>query len=180
MQLEKLTKQELIDKLKEQEHLAAAVEFKDLEIIKITKELDAAKKELQQNILKLKDQVHLASAVETKDVEIQKLKEETEKFTPKLAEEISKLKKSFEEKIINKDLEIQSLKEIVSKMPDIEKLKDLVETLSRENKILVKVSNAHLGAFRNLMKSIQGTLDNAIELEAVITDSLQNKKGGSR
>jgi chromosome segregation ATPase len=151
--------------------LKDAVESKDSEIQKLLKEREELKTKVHESSTLNNDIKTLKDAVETKDAELQKL-------NYRMADSISNTKKSYENQIINKDLELQELREKVSKIPDIEKLQDALETLSKENKILVRVANAHLGAFRNLMKSIQGTLDNAIELEAIITESLQNKHGG--
>lgn len=209
MELKKLTKQELIDKLNEQKHLADAIEIKDNEILNAKKELENIKKEMEfakkkidehmylEQVLKDKNahleqstkelealkneslsNKHLAKAVEEKDKEIIKLKQDLETSKHKLAESVSSVKKSYEDRIINQDLELESLREVNSNIPNVENLNNALQTLTKENTILVKVANAHLGAFRNLMKSIQGTLDNAIELEAIITESLQNKHGG--
>lgn len=167
------TIKELTLKVEEQKHLASAIEAKDGEIFKLDKEVKELKRQLQEH-------KHLASAVEAKDLELVKLKSEVDKYKQKSAEDVSNTKKSFDEKIINKDLEIDSLKKELEKIPALEKLQEAIEGLSKENKILVKVANGHLNAFRNLMKSIQGTLDNAIELEAVITESLQIQKGGNK
>jgi len=216
MELEKLTKQELLNKLKEQEHLVSAVEFKDSQINKLTKELELSKKESEESKSKLikeseesksklikeseelrnklKEQEHLAKAIEVKDKEIEKLKtsidvhnkdydSEKQKHNQERALEISNIKKSKEEEIINLQLQIQELTAKAEKLDEAEKIFEIAKHIESENKELFKTANLYLGAFRNLMKMIQGGLDNAIEYEALITESVQTKnkiQGGNK
>jgi hypothetical protein len=158
------TKQELADKVKELEvklaeseklnqNVSRAFEIKSQELENARKDLDY---ERSQNGLRKKE------------------------FGQKLAEEIQAAKKAVEEKLANKDVEIEGLRKELEKLPEVNKLREALEKVSADNRLLVRVSNAHLSAFRNLMKSIQGTLDNAIELEAIVTESLQTQKGGSK
>lgn len=111
-----------------------------------------------------------------KDSEAISLKNEVSKSRQSLAEEIKRVKDDYSQKTINKDLELESLREKAKGLEKVDKLEKALEKVSRENKLIVQTANAHLGAFRNFMKSIQGSLDNAIELEAIITSSLQTKK----
>lgn len=176
MELQKMKKEELITLLKEQEHLAQAVEAKDIDISKLSKDIVSSNKKVEDLSLELKSKQHLAQAVEAKDVEIVNLRSELGKSKVILAEEIKKIKEDFSQRSINKDLELESLREKLSKVPELEKLQEAIATLSANNKILVGIAGAQDNAFRNFMKSIQGSLDNAIELEAIINSSYQNKK----
>jgi chromosome segregation ATPase len=180
MDFEKMKKEELLELVKQQQHLVSAVESKDAEIARFSNDNLVTKKRLEEAEAKLRDMKHLSEAVQAKDAEIIKLKDEINKSKASLAEGVKKAKDSVEEKLINRDLEIEDLKKKLSVIPEVDKLKSAIDTLSKENTVLVKVANAHLSAFRNLMKAIQGTLDNAIELEAVITESLQIQKGGNK
>lgn len=114
-------------------------------------------------IKKLEEQRHLAQAVEAKDKEITKHIEEK----IKMKEEVDALIKA------NTDAE-----------KELPLLKEHITRLEESNKKLVaiakeKVNSASLyvNAFQGLMKSIQGTLDNTIELEALLS---KNIKTGDR
>lgn len=74
MNLEKMTKVELIDLIKEQKHLAEAVEAKDAEIVKLNGKIKQVEKTVHELNDKLQEQKHLAEAVEAKDLEITSLK----------------------------------------------------------------------------------------------------------
>jgi len=114
-------------------------------------------------IKKLESQQHLAQAIEAKDKEIAgHIKDKL-----KMKEEVDALIKA------NKDSE--------KEMP---LLKEHITRLEESNKKLVviakeKVNSAalYVNAFQGLMKSIQGTLDNTIELEALLS---KNIKTGDR
>ena len=114
-------------------------------------------------IKKLESQQHLAQAIEAKDKEI--LKHIEEKL--KMKEEIDTL--------------INSNQGALKEMP---LLKEHIKRLEESNKKLAtiakeKVNSAalYVNAFQGLMKSIQGTLDNTIELEALLS---KNIKTGDR
>lgn len=198
MDFTKLKKEELLNEIKKMQTLPSVIQGKNKEILDLKSEIEALKK-TNSELTALNGEVKiLKETLLSKDLEIQKVidennknqesyKKEFENFykekqilEQKAAENVSNVKKSFEDTIINKDLQIQELNKKVATMQDAEKLKSSLDAISNENKILVKVANAHLSAFRNLMKSIQGTLDNAIELESIITDGLKNPQGGHK
>jgi hypothetical protein len=63
-------------------------------------------------------------------------------------------------------------------MPDIEKMIDYMKKLESDNTFVVSLLKQYMNAFKSYLKSQQGILDNTIELEALITEQLQNKNKG--
>lgn len=118
--------------------------------------MDYQKMTKDELIEKLQEQVHLAKAVEVKDNEVLKL-------TNQLAQQTATYKKE--------------LGELKSKIVDTEHLNKRLETLDREHQILIELLNSYVFLTRNLMKNIQGGLDNAVELENIISKNF--KKGGN-
>lgn len=130
MDLTKMTKDELIEKVQEQTHLAAAVDAKDREIIDI--------KSKHQSAITAKD-----TMITTKDKEIIGLK--------------------------------AKVAELESKQRANEELVKGAKFLEEENKKVVNHLNMYIETFRNTLKAQQGVLDNAIQLEAFISESLRRK-----
>jgi hypothetical protein len=112
----------------------------------------------------LEEQVHLAKAVEAKDVEINKL----EISVREIKERTTKEKLELVEKI--KELEVD-----LAKVPDIKKFEDVITKLQDDNKRLVAFANQHINIFKNTLKALQGTLDNAIELEDIVVNGVKEK-----
>lgn len=125
-----MTKDELIEKVQEQTHLAAAVDAKDREIIDI--------KSKHQSAITAKD-----TMITTKDKEIIGLK--------------------------------AKVAELESKQRANEELVKGAKFLEEENKKVVNHLNMYIETFRNTLKAQQGVLDNAIQLEAFISESLRRK-----
>lgn len=153
--------EEAESKLKNLEHLAEAVEAKDIEILRLSKLLKQATDQLQE-------QVHLARAVESKDKEIQKLKTDR-------AEDVTSIKNEMARRINVLELDNQSLRERLSNQPDADKLKEVLDKLTNDNKKLTSFVNQHIRAFRNYLKMQQASLENTIELEAHISEQLDIK-----
>ena len=116
MKYKDMTKQELIEKLKEQEHLAAAVDAKDEEIARHLKNLQA-------------------------------MKESVDKMEDESAE----------------------LKQLKSAIKVLEANNKKVMAIAQEK---VKSVELYKTIFVSLLKSIQGTLDNTIELEALLSEKI--------
>jgi hypothetical protein len=112
----------------------------------------------------LEEQVHLAKAVEAKDAEINKL----EISVREIKERTTKEKLELVEKI--KELEVD-----LAKVPDIKKFEDVITKLQDDNKRLVAFANQHINIFKNTLKALQGTLDNAIELEDIVVNGVKEK-----
>jgi len=138
--------------------------------------MEKTKAELQVEIAelqaKLAEQQHLAAAIEAKDKEIfthvqalKRIRQENESLVEQVkkgyAITISTLEKEKQE--------LQSQVDQLSKAPkDLEKTEKDVKILVDENKRLVNTINQYITVFRNTLKGLQGNLDNAIELEALI------------
>ena len=108
----------------------------------------------------LDEHKHLAQAVDAKDGEIIKLKKEFDEFKRK------------------SETEVEDLRQRLKSCGDVEQLKEGYDVLLQENKKLVSSLNSYIQAFRNHMKAAQATLDNTIELEALLFEKLQQKTRG--
>lgn len=115
----------------------------------------------EELIAKLEQQKHLAKAVEEKDKEIALSKKES---TLKI-EELTIQNGKLNAKVI----------ELEAKLKPHEEMLEFVKKLEEENKKVVAHLNMYIEAFRNVLKSNQGVLDNAIQLEAFINESLRRK-----
>lgn len=195
----KLTKKELIDKLNEMEHLAKAIEVKDNEIISLQQDLDEKNRlvdelsskcllneklkqaydnqeskiaALNQRIAELEvanaDYDNLKNAVEAKDNEIARITQEK-------ATSIATLKKSHEEAVHNMQLELEHLRAQVKSIPEVNNLTKAVDELQKENNSIVKFVNQYINSFRNYLKVQQASLENVIELEGLLTDTIKRR-----
>lgn len=195
----KLTKKELIDKLNEMEHLAKAIEVKDNEIISLQQDLDEKNRlvdelsskcllneklkqacdnqeskiaALNQRIAELEvanaDYDNLKNAVEAKDNEIARITQEK-------ATSIATLKKSHEEAMHNMQLELEHLRAQVKSIPEVNNLTKAVDELQKENNSIVKFVNQYINSFRNYLKVQQASLENVIELEGLLTDTIKRR-----
>lgn len=195
----KLTKKELIDKLNEMEHLAKAIEVKDNEIISLQQDLDEKNRlvdelsskcllneklkqaydnqeskiaALNQRIAELEvanaDYDNLKNAVEAKDNEIARITQEK-------ATSIATLKKSHEEAMYNMQLELEHLRAQVKSIPEVNNLTKAVDELQKENNSIVKFANQYINSFRNYLKAQQASLENVIELEGLLTDTIKRR-----
>lgn len=147
MAKKELTLEQALAELEAQKHLAEAVAAKDNEIAKLKLDLAQANKTVRE-------QQHLAAAVQNKDNEIIALKSENV--------ELKRLQ-------ANQNGEKENLE---SKLESIEK--QLKET-TEHNKTLVEIANGYITNFRSYLKSIQGGLEVAVELEALLSEKLNKK-----
>jgi predicted S18 family serine protease len=134
-----------LDKIEEQKHLAEAVEAKDKEIVQLRevqeKQIEQIRAMKEREIAELKEQLQKEREKQEKQIEqIRAMKER----------EIAELKKQLQEKQVQM-LSAENLKK------ENELLKN---TLTRREKELNKLIILH----GNLLKALQGNLDNAIEL----------------
>lgn len=144
---------ELEKKIAEQKHLASAVEAKDNEISALTNKIEIMQKELDDAALKISTQKHLADAVEAKDGEIIKSKNE---FDARLKTEIDRVTKIHEE--------------------TEKKQTETIQFLGGEEQRRVDELNRLILQHGNLLKSIQGTVDNAIALNDFMVEEIQKQK----
>lgn len=126
-------------------------------------ELDAKVVELQA---KLDEQVHLAKAVEAKDKEIIELRRQVELLKVEAAEGNRAILEPLRQ-------HVQSLqKELDEKRP----LVDNAKLVKEEYEKLVQIANGYIVNFRNHLKAQQGSLDLAVELEAMLAEKLPKKQ----
>lgn len=135
-----------------------------MDIEKLTKaELLAKNAELEA---KITETVHLASAIDAKDREISILKKQI-----KDVENGALLKDKEEKERLN--TRIKELEKQVSVTKNVEEMEKNVKILVDENKRLVEIANQYISVFRNLLKSLQGQIDIAIELESLINPTFK-------
>lgn len=158
-----LKKDELIQLLIEKEHLAKAVEVKDEHILK-------QDKDIRKLETKVKEYEHLAKAIESKDKEIQELKNSKAKTIADTKAESERIKTTLQ-------YENEDLKKKVEQLPAIESLQELIKSLQEENIHIIKMANQYISTLRNYIKSQAGSLDTVIELEALLSEQLKNKRG---
>lgn len=130
--------------------------------------MDLNKMTKEELIQLVQEQSHLASAVEAKDKEIVELKTKNTRLLSEKDKQIAEINHKHAE-LINK------VNELESKHLSNEKLISTAEKLDAENRKVVAHLNLYIDAFRNTLKAQQGVLDNAIQLEAFISESLRRK-----
>jgi septal ring factor EnvC (AmiA/AmiB activator) len=123
------------------------------ELVDKIAELEAANKLLEK---KVEEQKHLAEAIDAKDAQLSKT---IEKFSNEVKE---------------KDKEISRLNERLV-------TKNKTETEEKEMiiKVLSQALQMYQNTFRAFLKNVQGGLENAVELDAMLADQLNksfNKK----
>jgi hypothetical protein len=134
------------------------------------------KQELELELAGLRDKVavqtHLAAAVDAKDKEIIELK----KVEGELKKQIELLK--LEAKDVSKATLEQQRQQIANLTKELETIRPLVksaETLKQQNEVLTQIANGYIANFRSYLKSQQGALELAIEIEAMLADKLAKK-----
>lgn len=125
---------------------------------------DYKKEELIQLLLQkdneLNEQKHLAEAVKDKDRELSALKKSR-------AEEIAEVKNGQNKIKDQLQIEVDELKNKLSKLPALEKIQEMVE----QNNKFRNIIKSYKIYFNNFLMNIKGATDNAIELEAHLNDS---------
>jgi hypothetical protein len=142
-----------------------------MEIEKMTKaELLAKVAELEA---KITETVHLASAIEYKDKEITLLKKDSERIKNEHLSSLNRVNEESKREIEKLKQELLALKGPQPESKKVEELEKNVKILSEENQRLVGIANQYISVFRNLLKSLQGQIDIAIELEGLINPTVK-------
>lgn len=149
MNLEKFSKAELLELAKKQEFLAQAVEAKDTEIAKLYEKLNSFKDE--------------KAWAKVKDLE-NRLIEKDEHALAKV--------KDLENRLIEKDKQIKSLEDRLTGINRSEQLEIELNTLRREMNHISTIFNKYINFTRGYLKIQQGSLDNTIELEGLLTSMI--------
>lgn len=110
---------------------------------------------------KIKEQSFLAQTVKSKDAEIVNL----QKVQQEHATTLTELKQKHA-------LEIEALTQKLSEIPEIDRIKEYVGILEKENKRLVDMCNNYRNSHRSFLKSIQGSTEIAIDLEELMYQKL--------
>jgi hypothetical protein len=181
MEYKEMKKDELVKLLEEQRHLADAVVAKDGHIENLRGQLDNAlkevmslKKELHKMLVDSEQKSHLAKSVEDKDKQIvelgilnKKFKDEKEALEVKAKEEKEVLERKIKEEKVALERKVS---EITNKANEQEKV---VKTLTENNTRLVEMANGYILNFRSMLKSLQGNLELAVELEAMLSEKIK-------
>jgi hypothetical protein len=160
MEIEKMTKAELLAKVAELEakitetvHLASAIEYKDKEILLLKKDIERIKNE------------HLSS--------FNRVNEESKREKNEHLSSFNRVNEESKREIEKLKQELLSLKVPQPESKKVEELEKNVKILSEENQRLVGIANQYISVFRNLLKSLQGQVDIAIELEGLINPTVK-------
>jgi len=130
---------------------------------------------------KVEAQKHLSEAVDSKDREIVSLRNlfETEKKSNKDINAKLASQQHLSEAVIQKDKEIVELnklnQELRAKSGNSQSLEARVKQLETDNKTLTEFLNPYILNFRSSLKGFQGTLELAIELEALLSEKINKK-----
>ena len=158
MDYSKLTKQELLGLVTEQQALKDAVEAKDFEMTKLVKE----KEELKR---KLYEASHLEKDVQTRDVHIDSLKkqiEEAQQYHKKQIEQYELVIKQQAEKIVQE----RNIDEIIEQN----------KLLKADAEFAVNVANKYIKTFSNYLKVQEGALQTALDMDEVLKKQIQTKE----
>jgi predicted RNase H-like nuclease (RuvC/YqgF family) len=143
-----LTLEEALAKLDEQKHIAEAIEQKDGLINSLQAQLKELKKEIATIKTENQANKHLASAIEAKDEQIRLFGLETDT-----------LKKE--------------LKKAISENEKVKVLEDQIKQLTEQSASIVAVANGYINNFRSYLKATQGTIELAVELEALLSEKIK-------
>jgi len=171
MEFEKMTKADLVIKAQEltkvigdMVHLKAAVEAKDKQIIDLIKASALLEKEANDGKAAKAGSLQLSSTIEMKNQEINKLRNELNASVDIKNQEINKLRS-----------EIELVKKNVPDSKTIEVLTNNVKLLEERNKALVDFLSSYVANIRSFFKSIQGSLEMGIEMEAILYEKINKK-----
>lgn len=126
--------------------------------------MDYTKLKKEELIVILEEQRHLAEAINAKDSEISKLSKTISEIKQASINETNQLKE-----------EISDLKNKLKSAPNIPSIEENAKKLDAEYKKLLAFANQHINVFKNTLKALQGTLDNAIELQDIIVNDIVGK-----
>jgi hypothetical protein len=189
MEFEKMTKADLVIKAQEltkviedMGHLKAAVEAKDKQIVDLIKASALLEREVSEGKAAKAGSLQLSSTIEIKNQEINKLRSELNASVDIKNQEINKVRSEINASVDIKNQEINKLRgeiELVKKnVPDsktIEVLTNNVKLLEERNKALVDFLSPYVANIRSFFKSIQGSLEMGIEMEAILYEKLNKK-----
>jgi hypothetical protein len=145
-------------------HLKAAVEAKDKQIVDLIKASALLEKEVNEGKAAKAGSLQLSSTIEIKNQEINKLRSELNASVEIKNQEINKLRG-----------EIELVKKNVPDSKTIEVLTNNVKLLEERNKALVDFLSPYVANIRSFFKSIQGSLEMGIEMEAILYEKLNKK-----
>lgn len=118
----------------------------------------------EELIAKLEEQRHLASAVDSKDKEIASLSKKYAEIKDQAFKEKNELA-----------VKISELEAKLKAVPSITRYEESIKKLEEENKRVIAFANQYINIFKNTLKALQGTLDNAIELQDMLVNTVKEK-----
>lgn len=125
----------------------------------------------------LESKSHLSEAVDAKDTIINDLKKRNEELVSKSvsdrAEITSRIKSENEKIRTSLEHQVADLKEALVKYQGLNGIEDKLTAALKENEKYARFINIYVSTFQNYLKSIQGQLENTIELQAILVESLK-------
>jgi predicted RNase H-like nuclease (RuvC/YqgF family) len=169
MDYSKLTKQELLALVTEQQALKDAVEAKDFEMTKLVKEKEDLKR-------KVYEAAHLEKDIEVRDARIETLKKQLEDTQDYYKNQIEQSQEQHKKQIEQYELVIKQQGERIVQDRNIDKILEQNELLKADAEFAIHVANKYIKTFSNYLKIQQGALDNALDMEEVLKKQIQTKE----
>ena len=129
----------------------------------------------EELIVKLEEQRHLASAVDAKDKEIASLRNIKDSEIASLSKKYAEIKELSIKEKNELTVKISELEAKLRAVPSITRYEESIKKLEEENKRVIAFANQHINVFKNTLKALQGTLDNAIELQDMLVNTVKEK-----
>jgi hypothetical protein len=129
----------------------------------------------EELIAKLEEQRHLASAVDSKDKEIASLKNIKDSEIASLSKKYAEIKDQTTKEKNELTVKISELEAKLKAVPSITRYEESIKKLEEENKRVIAFANQYINIFKNTLKALQGTLDNAIELQDMLVNTVKEK-----
>ena len=169
MDYSKLTKQELLGLVTEQQALKDAVEAKDFEMTKLVKE----KEELKR---KLYEVSHLEKDVQTRDAHIDSLKKQIEEAQQYHKKQIEEAQQYHKKQIEQYELVIKQQAEKITQERNIDEIIEQNKLLKADAEFAVNVANKYIKTFSNYLKVQEGALQTALDMDEVLKKQIQTKE----
>lgn len=165
----KLTKQELVDKLLEQRHLSEAVNVKDKELSELKKEVRTLRVEKKELVDKSVEQRHLSEAINAKDKEIAELKKEVNALKTEIKQYMPV--KDHRDIVLLFESKLKSFEGAVKK----EDIENYIKKADEDRQKAFAVTSRYVNAYRDLLKVLKVNLDIAITTDELLSETLKIK-----
>jgi predicted RNase H-like nuclease (RuvC/YqgF family) len=169
MDYSKLTKQELLGLVTEQQALKDAVEAKDFEMTKLVKEKEDLKR-------KLYEAAHLEKDIQVRDARIETLKKQLEDTQDYYKNQIEQSQEQYKKQIEQYELVIKQQAEKITQERNIDEILEQNKLLKADAEFAVNVANKYIKTFSNYLKVQEGALQTALDMDEILKKQIQTKE----